>query len=202
MPNNNTPHEIITHTPCTHALRMQMHLHAHSYTLQVRRAVTAGLFMNAAQYSSTEYDAASASDPGTNVYRLLRHIAAGVTLVLPLLRFVLPHGISADVLSLRVIFPDTACHPTRNDLLALSLASGTPHLTTPRPPAHTVHTSAQLLYALHRAQRGSRCSCVWRRAACSPGRGRRRSFSSAQLRMSRAGMKCRCANACWISCHS
>lgn len=110
---------------------MQMHLHAHSYTLQVRRAVTAGLFMNAAQYSSTEYDAASASDPGTNVYRLLRHIAAGVTLVLPLLRFVLPHGISADVLSLRVIFPDTACHqPAKIFLPSLSPRA---HHTSPHP---------------------------------------------------------------------
>lgn len=42
--------------------------------LQVVKAITAGLFMNAAQYDHTEYDPKKANDAGSNVYRLLRHV--------------------------------------------------------------------------------------------------------------------------------
>lgn len=42
--------------------------------LQVVKAITAGMFMNAAQYDRTEYDPRKANDAGSNVYRLLRHI--------------------------------------------------------------------------------------------------------------------------------
>ena len=45
----------------------------------VLKAVTAGLFMSAAQYDRTEYDPKSANDMGSNVYRLLRHLQPGET---------------------------------------------------------------------------------------------------------------------------
>jgi hypothetical protein len=45
--------------------------------LQVLKAVTAGLFMNAAQFDHTEYDPRASSDTGSNVYRLLRHMQPG-----------------------------------------------------------------------------------------------------------------------------
>ena len=38
----------------------------------VLRAATAGMFMNAAYYDSTEYDPRLANDSGTHVYRLIR----------------------------------------------------------------------------------------------------------------------------------
>ncbi|KAF6259921.1 putative DEAH [Scenedesmus sp. NREL 46B-D3] len=41
---------------------------------KVLKAVTAGLFMNAAQFDHTEYDPRASSDSGSNVYRLLRHM--------------------------------------------------------------------------------------------------------------------------------
>lgn len=44
---------------------------------QVLKAVTAGLFMNAAQYDHTEYDPRAANDSGSNVYRLIRHMQPG-----------------------------------------------------------------------------------------------------------------------------
>jgi len=43
-------------------------------SLQVLKAITAGLFMNAAQYDHTEYDPKRTNDAGSNVYRLLRHV--------------------------------------------------------------------------------------------------------------------------------
>lgn len=42
--------------------------------VQVLKAVTAGLFMNAAQYQCTEYNPTKTNDAGSNVYRLLRHV--------------------------------------------------------------------------------------------------------------------------------
>jgi hypothetical protein len=45
--------------------------------LQVLKAVTSGLFMNAAQFDHTEYDPRAANDAGSNVYRLLRHMQPG-----------------------------------------------------------------------------------------------------------------------------
>lgn len=44
---------------------------------KVLKAVTAGLFMNAAQFDHTEYDPRASSDAGSNVYRLLRHMQPG-----------------------------------------------------------------------------------------------------------------------------
>jgi hypothetical protein len=41
---------------------------------QVLKGITAGLFMNAAQYQCTEYDPTKTNDAGSNVYRLLRHV--------------------------------------------------------------------------------------------------------------------------------
>eukprot|EP00878_Enallax_costatus_P030149 GHUV01032806.1.p1 GENE.GHUV01032806.1~~GHUV01032806.1.p1 ORF type:complete len:134 (+),score=34.30 GHUV01032806.1:388-789(+) len=43
----------------------------------VLKAVTAGLFMNAAQHDRTEYDPRSTNAMGSNVYRLLRHLQPG-----------------------------------------------------------------------------------------------------------------------------
>lgn len=50
--------------PCVHACA----------AAQVVKAITAGLFMNAAQYQCTEYDPTKTNDAGSNVYRLLRHV--------------------------------------------------------------------------------------------------------------------------------
>jgi hypothetical protein len=44
---------------------------------QVLKAVTSGLFMNAAQFDHTEYDPRASSDSGSNVYRLLRQMQQG-----------------------------------------------------------------------------------------------------------------------------
>jgi hypothetical protein len=40
----------------------------------VLKAITAGLFMDAAQYDHTAYDPTRTNDAGSNVYRLLRHV--------------------------------------------------------------------------------------------------------------------------------
>jgi hypothetical protein len=45
--------------------------------VQVLKAVTSGLFMNAAQFDHTECDPRASSDSGSNVYRLLRHMQQG-----------------------------------------------------------------------------------------------------------------------------
>lgn len=53
---------------------------------QVLKAVTAGLFLNAAQFDHAEYDPKRTNDSGSNVYRLLRHMQPGETVMLCLKR--------------------------------------------------------------------------------------------------------------------
>lgn len=80
--------------------------------LQVVKAITCGLFMNAAQYVRTEYDPAKTNDAGSNVYRLLRHVQPR-----ELPHCCLPVGLAGVVVRVRALLQLVAFFPVLSLLM-------------------------------------------------------------------------------------
>lgn len=87
--------------------------------LQVVKAITCGLFMNAAQYVRTEYNPAKTNDAGSNVYRLLRHVQPRESPYC-----CLPVGLAGVVIRVGALLQLVACFPIFSALMHMQRACG------------------------------------------------------------------------------